>query len=115
MGNELGKIYWNGTQGRKYEYQIFHIRTIFKADQLGNYIFAKQVLGGWEAVYIGEGDLKTRTEDHKINNDVIKKGATHIHVHIANNKTESFAEETDLLLVHTEAYHPTGCNIKKGG
>ena len=106
---------WNGTKGSIYFYEVHPINVTIKADVLGNYIFARKTPNAWEAVYIGEGDLRTRISEHINNKDVMQKGATHIHLHPAKNKTESFDEETDLLLVHTEAYEPIGCNVKKGG
>ncbi len=108
------KIKWNGIQGKFYEYESFPITTPINPNLQGNYIFCKQIPNGWAAVYIGEGDLKTRTQEHIKTGCVIEKGATHIHAHL-NDKDAAFAEETDLLLVHLEAYTPTGCNVKKGG
>lgn len=66
-------------------------------------------------MYIGEGDLKERTE-YRINEGcVIKKGATHIHAHLNSDNSDRLNEEDDLLKNHPESYTPTGCNERKGG
>jgi len=110
-----GKVNWQGKSGNTYSFEIFNIIFNFNPNQDGNYIFAKQTQTGWDAVYIGEGDLKTRTSDEQHSKCAIRKGATHIHAHLNNNEKNRKAEETDLLEYNTEAYHPTGCNIKIGG
>ncbi len=109
------KVNWQGERGNLYSFSIFPIETGFNPNQDGNYIFAKQTQTGWDAVYIGEGDLQTRTQDEEHRSCAIKKGATHLHVHLNNNETNRKAEESDLLGYNTEAYHPLGCNKKIGG
>jgi hypothetical protein len=106
---------WIGISGESYVFGVFPINTNFTPSIDGNYIFAKQLQDGWHAVYIGEGDIKDRTEDHIHEGCVVEKGATHIHAHPNNNKNERKVEESDLLAKHTEAYKPKGCNVKPGG
>jgi hypothetical protein len=79
---------WIGISGESYVFGVFPINTNFTPSIDGNYIFAKQLQDGWHAVYIGEGDIKDRTEDHIHEGCVVEKGATHIHVHPNNNKNE---------------------------
>jgi hypothetical protein len=72
---------WQGLSGSKYKFQVYPIAVKFSPNQNGNYIFARQSLSGWEAVYIGQGDIKARTENHLRDLCVVNKGATHIHAH----------------------------------
>ena len=113
MANE--KMIWKGGSGKPYEFTIITIDKTFQPKYCGNYIFAKIVGNAWHAVYMGEGDLKDRTETHKTDGCVIKKGATHIHYRLNSDSKSSFADETDLLAGNQEAYEPNGCNVKKGG
>lgn len=106
---------WNGGNGKQYLFTIYAINTKFKLKQNGNYIFTKLINNAWEAVYIGQGDIKQRTERHLDNGCVLRKGATHIHAHLNNRESNRLAEEEDLLSGNTEAYEPTGCNKKTGG
>ncbi len=106
---------WSGGSGKVYEYEIFPINIEFNPNQNGNYIFAKQTQTGWNTVYIGDGDIKARTESHKNNGCVTRKGATHVHTHINGSEVSKKQEESDLLARHIEAYEPTGCNVKIGG
>lgn len=106
---------WKGGSGKKYEFTVYSVDTIFDRGQNGNYIFAKLVNNIWQAVYIGEGDLRERTETHKYNGCVLQKGATHIHARINSDEQSRKDEETDLLVEYLEAYEPSGCNVKIGG
>lgn len=113
MSNE--KINWKGASGKLYDFEIFSIDANFDPNQNGNYIFAKRTSKGWYAVYIGEGDIQTRTRDETHRSCALKKGATHIHAHLNNNETDRKTEESDLLGYNSEAYQPVGCNVKIGG
>ena len=113
MSNET--VNWQGGSGKQYAFTIYPIGTNFNPNQDGNYIFAKQTRTGWDAIYIGEGDLQTRTHDNEHRTCAIKKGATHIHAHLNKSEKARKAEETDLLAYNTEAYQPSGCNNKIGG
>ncbi|WP_430816354.1 hypothetical protein [Carboxylicivirga sp. RSCT41] len=108
-------ISWPGAYGKQYEFEIFDLDVIFPAGARGNYIFARRTPTGWDAVYIGEGILQERVQDVVHRSHAIKKGATHIHAHFNINEYSRKAEEEDLLTVHTEAYTPKGCNVKKDG
>lgn len=113
MANQ--KKYWPGASGRKYEFEIFELDVKFSKDVVGNYIFTKRTPFGWDALYIGEGILQDRIHDDVHRPCAIEKGATHIHAHLNKCEQNRKDEEEDLLALHTEAYTPTGCNIKKGG
>lgn len=112
MANEI--VNWPNGKGGTYPFHVFQI-ALFHGNPKGNYIFARKVNNGWEAVYIGEGDINERIKDHVNNKPLIVKGATHIHIMEVNDKETSFQIETELLEGNTEAYEPTGCNVKKGG
>jgi len=75
-----GEIAWKGKSGTNYTFIIFPKETEFNEID-GNYIFAKETFTGWNAVYIGEGDLKTRTQDNTHLECAKKKGFTHYHIH----------------------------------
>ena len=108
---------WTGKSGKKYKYQVLDLPASLK-DKLGNYIFCKlNDKNRWVAIYIGEGNLKDRVTDgnhHKID-CISRKGATHIHAHLTENKKRSKSEEEDLLGNYQIAYEPNGCNEKEGG
>ncbi len=106
---------WFGASGKSYTYHIHDIDFVPAADQDGNYIFAKVVKDVWNAVYVGEGDLKERIAAAKDDGCVTKKGATHIHAHKNGNEKARKAEESDVLEGNPEAYVPTGCNKRIGG
>jgi hypothetical protein len=112
MPNEI--LTWSGCFQR-YNFEKYPINTSF-ADVDGNYIFAKEVNPSYyEAIYIGEGNLKDRIVAHIKDGCVTKKGATHIFAHTNSNANNRKSEEEDLLCFNTEAYAPKGCNIKEGG
>ena len=105
---EQEKIIWTGKSGTQYTFTIYSKDTIF--DEIdGNYIFAKKTTKVWYAVYIGEGDLKTRTQDEEHLKCAEQKGFTHYHVHVTNNETARKFEETDLIQGNTE------CLVENGG
>lgn len=106
---------WLGGSGNHYRYTIYPINTKFDSNQNSNYIFCKLDNGEWKAVYIGQGDLKQRTESHIEHGCVLRKGATHIHAHLEQNESNRLREEEDLLLGNNEAYDPSGCNVRQGG
>jgi len=110
------EVMWRGGSGRQYEYFVYGISPNFDPKQDGNYIFAREDgVGGWAPVYIGQGDLKERTENHHKAYCITAKGATHVHAHLNAEEKSRLAEEQDLLAGHPEAHAPTGCNEKEGG
>jgi len=108
---------WKGKSGTDYTYYIWPLPATFDPDQDGNYIFSKKNADGlWVPIYIGQGDLADRvSDDHHQADCIKKKGATHVHVHLNKNVKDREAEEADLLARYTNAYKPSGCNVKAGG
>ncbi len=107
---------WSGASGTKYTYYILELPASFNENQDGNYIYSKKNSEGkWVPIYIGQGDLKDRRENHHQAACISRKGATHIQVHLNAKEQDRLDEEDDLLANYTNAYKPTGCNEKKGG
>jgi len=109
-------VQWTGASGTKYTYYVSALPASFNPNQNGNYIYSKlNENSRWIPVYIGQGDLKDRTENHHQVACIKRKDATHIHVHLNSQEESRLAEEKDLLANYTNAYQPTGCNEKEGG
>ncbi len=110
------KITWNGKSGTPYHFDIYPKETKFKSLD-GNYIFAQETsTGGWNAIYIGEGNLKERTQDKEHLDCANKKGFTHYHVHTNSNEENRKFEESDLIAEHTECqWENGGCNKTSNG
>lgn len=108
-------VTWNGKSGASYKFEVYPKETIF-IDVDGNYIFAQETLTGWNAVYIGEGNLRTRTQDKEHLTCANRKGFTHFHVHANSNEHDRKYEETDLIAQHTECWIENGgCNATHDG
>ena len=108
---------WIGASGTRYTYYIYELPATLK-DALGNYIFSKRNSENrWVPIYIGEGDLYDRVSigGHLQSSCIARKGATHVHAHLADDKEDSQSEEADLLGRYTSAYQPSGCNESPGG
>ncbi len=85
---EHPKCKWTGASGTPYTYFIWKLPASFGDNQDGNYIYTKKNSEGkWVPIYIGQGDLKDRAENHHQSDCISRKGATHIHVHL--NSKES--------------------------
>ena len=108
-------VTWHGLSGQEYTYSIHKIDWVPTADQDGNYIFARAVLNGWEAVYVAQGDLRKRRQAALDEGCVQRKRATRFHCHINARKDDRLAEEEDVLDGNIEAYVPEGCNERPGG
>jgi hypothetical protein len=105
-------VTWRGSSGSPYKYWPFPLDARFKPVD-GNYIYAKRNLaGGWDAVYVGQGDLSTRAEyrRHYKGSSILEKGATQVHVRVNPGLQERMNEWADILDGHPEAFEPTGCN-----
>ena len=90
--------YWFGKSGSKYKYYIKKLPAKFESNQIGNYVFAKLVKDKWVPIRIGEGDLRDAVSDDRNQmEDIRKKGATHIHVHLNPDLAVRIKEEADLL------------------
>ena len=108
---------WSGLSGKNYAYSIWPRGSKFNPNQMGNYIYARQnPQGQWVPIYIGEGDLAVRcSQSHHQQECLNSRGATHVHVHLNANEMDRLSEERDLLARYTNAYAPSGCNLKLGG
>jgi hypothetical protein len=107
---------WRGGSGTWYKFYVWTLPVNFGENQSGNYIFTKKnPEGKWVPIYIGQGDLKNRSENHNKANCIRAKGATHIHVHLNSGEADRTSEERDLLTRYTNAYAPNGCNEQEGG
>ena len=98
---------WTGKTGTWYHYEVYNILSPWN-DVPGNYIFARQTLHGWVAVYIGETEsLKSRlTPYHHKMQCALRSGMTHIHAHRNDAGADARRwEERDIL-----AGNPTPCN-----
>ncbi|MFH2103560.1 MAG: hypothetical protein ABIJ39_09445 [Chloroflexota bacterium] len=113
--SEKPTVHWIGASGKSYSYIVWPLPANFNPNQNGNYIYTKFVNNQWIPIYIGQGDLKDRTENHHKAACIRNKGATHIHVHLNALEANRLAEERDLLAKYTNAYEPSGCNEKTGG
>ena len=111
----MATVDWTGASGKKYTYHVHDLNFDPNPNQDGNYIFEKVVNSVWNAVYVGEGDLKERIAAAKRDGCVTRKAATHIHAHLNGSEKNRKAEEADILAGNPEAYEPTGCNKKTGG
>ena len=108
-----GKIKWKGISVKEYTYEIFSKSSTFSPDQEGNYIFAKQTITGWDAVYIGQGDLATRTQDKAHLDCVNNKGFSHYHVHINNSEIDRKHEEEDMIEGNLECLSENGGDVTR--
>ena len=93
---------WPGKGRSKYDYNVSSRAEAenWASGTKGNYILAKEVpqLGEWIAVYVGQGDLGDRAQDHADNYCINSNGATHFHWHTRNHSSREnrLAEETDI-------------------
>ena len=98
---------WRGAIGNWYEYEVYNILSPWN-DAPGNYIFARQTMRGWVAIYVGQtGSLRDRlTPHHHTWACAFSHGMTHIHAH-RNDAGDAARlwEERDIL-----AGNPTPCN-----
>jgi hypothetical protein len=95
---ETTYIEWDGKSGEEYRYRIYQIGSKFSKNP-GNYIFAKEVKPGeWSPVYIGQtGDMSKNFAEHPRMPCILKRGGTHIHIHMASeNEDTRLAEVKDL-------------------
>jgi len=94
-------INWMGISGSQYTYWIHPIGTAF-LNKPGNYVivFAKEVrTGHWSPIYMGQSeDIGRRLGSHEKEQEAMRHGATHVHVHVNERGEQArLAEEKDLL------------------
>ena len=89
---------WTGKSGASYKHNVYPIGTNMK-DEKGNYIYAKVQGQSWVPVYIGQGNLKDRSDpaSHHKGGCISRNGATHFHAHLNPDQRYREAEEQDLL------------------
>ena len=113
------KLLWKGATGYTYQYSVYPTSDVTPPDEDGNYIFCRaEYLTNnqikYNAIYIGQGNLKDRVGDNHHKIDCIReKNPTHVCLRINTNDSDRKAEEEDLLNMHNEAFPPTGCNEQK--
>ncbi len=114
--SEHPTINWIGASGQRYKYYIYGLPANFNPNQDGNYIYSKlNANNKWVPIYIGQGDLRKRAENHHQAACIARKGAINIHVHLSSKKEDRINEEKDLLANYTNAHQPIGCNKSPGG
>ena len=79
------------------------------------YTAPRQIPGGGEAVYGGQGRLQAGKTAAMNEGCVARKGATHFHCHLNPDESARLAEEGDVLAGNPEAYEPRGGNRKEAG
>ncbi len=104
------KLTWQGKSGSKYRYNVHEISWRPSKDQDGNYVFAKLEGDIWYAVYVGQGDLQSRYDAALDEGCVTRKGATHYHAHLNNDKDARIDEEKDIINGNPECKWPVGGN-----
>lgn len=102
---------WRGASKNTYSYSIHDRGSLPERDQIGNYVFAKLTNGEWNAIYVGQGNLRECHQSALGVGCVQLKAASHFHYHLNENEKERLAEEKDLLDGHAEAHAPGGCNL----
>ena len=108
--NKAHEHVWTGVSGIGYRFAVYAIGDPVDEFELGVYVFSRKLPEGWEAVLVGEGELKVEI-DYRINEHrVIDKSATHVHVHHERDPQRRSSIVADLLGKHIEAFEPAGCN-----
>lgn len=96
-------LQWRGLSGTAYEYDVHGLDFEPQAGLYGNYIFARETPIGWYAVYIGQGELRSKILNHPTGKQARKK-ATNVHVRINGNDAPTrVAEVQDLRAAHDHA------------
>jgi len=110
---------WKGYSNETYKTSIHPLENIlnihegpFTPNDKGFFIFAKFQDNVWKAIQIGEGNLKECIIKIRDKGEVLRKGATHVHVFIDEREYNRGKAVSDLLLNYKEAYKPIGCNEK---
>ena len=102
---------WRGKSGAFYRYAVHELPYRPDPDSDGNYIFARFENGHWQAVYIGQGDLRDRYDGAFNDGCVTERGATHWHAHPQPDSALRKAEEADLIAGNIQCWAPNGCNV----
>lgn len=95
-------MWWSGSLGREYEYQVYKIGHKFER-MPGNYIFTKHnSQDSWVPVYIGQTHdlsytLNEELNDHLNTTCIQVEGATHVLAHVNIRLREREEEALDLI------------------
>jgi hypothetical protein len=108
----LQQVRWQGASGESYLFDVYTLEHGITPGVSGIFIIARTNPEGWDAVYIGQGELKPEVENRIADSNVMDKLPTHIHVHRNGAESARRAAAADLLAGHTEAYEPHGCNVR---
>ncbi len=108
----MQQVQWRGASGENYRFDAYAVNQGFDEQQTGVFIIARAAPGGWEAVYIGQGELKSEVMYRLNDHAVMDKLPTHIHIHKNGAESSRRAIAADLLAEHTEAFEPHGCNVR---
>ena len=111
-------VEWAGKSGASYTFVVIPWPApLDEGYVVGNYICARQTdQGEWIPVYIGEGDLGSAcSKKHPCFGLLQKRGVTHMHCHLNDDADARRHEARDLLLRHTQAVMPIGCNEPVAG
>lgn len=106
----MTQVSWEGESGDTYSYAVVAIEDGPPNNAKGNYIFAREVWNGYEAVYVGEGSLRDRYNAALEDGCVEDKGATHYHYHPNAYEDGRKMEEQDIILGNPECLTSDGCN-----
>ena len=81
--SEVPTCDWIGRSGQTYRYWIYSLPASFDPNQPGNYIIYARMdkQGYWMPIYVGQGDLNERVNNHHQDQCLRQKGATHFHCH----------------------------------
>jgi acetyltransferase len=103
---------WQGASGQRYRFEVYPLDQGIEQAEPGIYIFARRSGEGWEAIYIGQGELKVDVAYKTLDRCIGEKHATHVHLHVDGSEEQRRAACADLLAAHIEAYEPHGCNVR---
>ncbi|MBD3317117.1 MAG: GNAT family N-acetyltransferase, partial [Chitinivibrionales bacterium] len=106
------KAVWQGASGERYHFEVHSLEEGIEKAAPGVYILARQSPDGWEAIYIGQGELKVDVDYKTLDRCVSEKHVTHVHIHVDGTEDRRRATCADLLAAHIEAFEPHGCNAR---
>lgn len=102
---------WRGASGAGYRFQVNRLSWRPAAGMEGNFVFARQARGEWQAVLIGQGDVQKGYDAALRKRCVLLRGATHFHVHPNGDRQKRLDEMRDLIAGNPECRGPRGCNL----
>lgn len=97
--NKVETFYWVGKSEERYKYYVYEIPVfLVKGGWQGNYIFSRKAGDNFEPIFIGEGSVGYLSSlmYHPDAEEIEKRGATHVHVHVNSCDTMREREHIDL-------------------